>query len=57
MLSSQDEIDVAVNCLCHDAIDYVAKDQATFLRLQNILSTIFSCKKTEKTLDWYKERA
>lgn len=57
MLSSQDKIDVAVNCLHHRAFDYVVKSETAFMRLQKIITSIFSFKKMEKTLNWYMERA
>jgi len=56
MLSSQDKIDVAVNCMHHRAFDYVVKSETSFIRLQKIITTIFSYKKMEKTLSWYMER-
>lgn len=57
MLSSQDKIDVAINCMHHRAFDYVVKSETAFIRLQKIISSIFSFKKMEKTLNWYMERA
>ncbi|MFZ1675678.1 MAG: response regulator [Saprospiraceae bacterium] len=56
MLSSQDKIEVAINCMHHGAIDYVVKSETAFMRLQKIITDIFSYKKMEKTLDWYMER-
>ena len=56
MLSSQDKIDVAINCMHHRAFDYVVKSETAFVRLQKIISTIFRYKKMEKTLNWYMER-
>ncbi len=56
MLSSQDSIDVAINCMHHRAFDYVVKSETAFMRLQKIITTIFSYKKMEKTLNWYMER-
>ena len=56
MLSSQDKIDVAISCMHHRAFDYVVKSETAFLRLQKIISTVFSYKKMEKTLNWYMER-
>jgi two-component system OmpR family response regulator len=53
MLSSQDKIDVAVNCMHHRAFDYVVKSETAFMRLQKIISTIFHYKKMEKELNWY----
>ena len=56
MLSSQDKIDVAINCMHHRAFDYVVKSETAFLRLQRIISSIFSFKKMEKELNWYMDR-
>jgi two-component system, OmpR family, response regulator len=56
MLSAQDKIDVAVNCIHHRAFDYVVKSETAFLRLQKIISAIFRYKKMEKELNWYMER-
>jgi two-component system OmpR family response regulator len=56
MLSSQDSIDVAVSCIHHKAFDYVVKSETAFLRLQNIITSIFKYKKIEKELDWYMNR-
>jgi DNA-binding NtrC family response regulator len=57
MLSSQDKIDVAINCMHHRAIDYVVKSETAFIRLQKIITSIFSYKKMEKELNWYMDRA
>jgi len=56
MLSSQDKIDVAIDCMHHRAFDYVVKSETAFMRLQKIITTIFSYKKMEKELKWYMER-
>lgn len=56
MLSSQDKIEVAINCMHHRAFDYVVKSETAFTRLQNIITTIFKYKKMEKELNWYMER-
>ncbi len=56
MLSAQDKIEVAVNCMHHKAFDYVVKSETAFLRLQKIISSIFSIKKMEKELNWYMDR-
>ena len=57
MLSSQDKIEVAINCMHHGAFDYVVKSETAFTRLQKIITTIFRYKKMEKELSWYMERA
>jgi two-component system OmpR family response regulator len=56
MLSSQDKIDVAVNCMHHNAFDYVVKSETAFVRLQKVITTIFSYQKMKKELSWYMER-
>ncbi len=56
MLSSQDKIEVAVNCMHHKAFDYVVKSETAFLRLNKIIPAIFRFKKMEKELSWYMER-
>ncbi|PJC61427.1 MAG: response regulator [Flavobacteriales bacterium CG_4_9_14_0_2_um_filter_32_27] len=56
MLSSQDKIDVAIDCMHHRAFDYVVKSETAFVRLQKIITTIFKYKKMEKQLNWYMDR-
>lgn len=56
MLSQQDKIEVAVNCMHHSATDYIVKSETAFMRLQKIITTIFKFKKIEKQLNWYMER-
>jgi len=48
MLSSQDKIEVAINCMHHRAFDYVVKSETAFLRLQKIITTIFRYKKWKR---------
>ena len=56
ILSSQNEIDVAINCVGHRAFDYVVKNESSLMNLQIIITTIFSYKKMEKELNWSLER-
>lgn len=56
MLSSQDKIDVAIECMHHQAFDYVVKSETAFMRLQKIITSIFRFKKMEKELSWYMDR-
>lgn len=56
MLSSQDKIEVAVNCMHHGAFDYVVKSETAFMRLESIIGNIFRIKKMEKELNWYMDR-
>ncbi len=53
MLSSQDSIDVAVNCMKHKAFDYIVKNETAFIRLQKAIATISHYQKIEKALNWY----
>jgi DNA-binding NtrC family response regulator len=56
ILSSQDKIDVAIDCMHHQAADYIVKSETAFVRLQKTMTTIFSIRKMEKELSWYMER-
>jgi two-component system OmpR family response regulator len=56
MLSSQDKIDVAINCMHHKAFDYVVKSETAFTRLKQIIINILRYQKMEKLLSWYMER-
>ncbi len=56
ILSCQDKIEVAVDCMHHKACDYVVKSETAFMRLQKIITTIFRYKKMEKELNWYMDR-
>jgi two-component system, OmpR family, response regulator len=56
MLSSQDKIEVAIDCMLHKASDYVVKSETAFIRLQKSISAVFHTRKIEKTLSWYMER-
>lgn len=56
ILSSQDKIDVAVNCMKHQAFDYIVKSETAFIRLQKTITTIFHYQKLEKALSWYMEK-
>lgn len=56
MLSSQDKIEVAIECMHHKAYDYVVKSETAFMRLKNIINTIAEHNKLEKQLNWYMDR-
>jgi two-component system, OmpR family, response regulator len=56
MLSAQDKIEVAVDCMHHKAFDYVVKSETAFMRLQKIITSIYQLRKLEKELIWYMER-
>ena len=56
MLSAQDKIEVAINCMHHKAFDYIVKNETAFLRLQKVITTILDTQKLEESLEWYMER-
>ena len=56
MLSAQDKIEVAINCMHHKAFDYIVKSETAFLRLQKVIATILDTQKLEESLEWYMER-
>jgi DNA-binding NtrC family response regulator len=56
MLSSQDKIEIAVNCMHKKASDYIVKSETAFMRLQKVISSILSKKKMETQLRWYMDR-
>jgi two-component system, OmpR family, response regulator len=53
MMSSQSEIDVAVNCMQHRAFDYIVKDKTAYMRLKNVINRIYNYKSIDKQLNWY----
>jgi len=53
ILSSQDKIDVAINCMHHKAHDYVIKSETAFMRLQKNIASILLYTKMQKELSWY----
>jgi DNA-binding NtrC family response regulator len=56
MLSSQDKIEVAINCMHYGAFDYVVKSETAFLRLEKAIGSIELQKKMKKELNWYMDR-
>ncbi|MDO8897750.1 MAG: response regulator [Bacteroidales bacterium] len=56
ILSAQDKIEVAVDCMHHKATDYVVKSETSFLRLKKIISKELKYNKMEKQLKWYMDR-
>ncbi|HLO43409.1 MAG TPA: response regulator [Leadbetterella sp.] len=56
ILSSQDKIEVAVNCMHHQAFDYVVKSETAFVRLRKAIDSVFHLQKIQKELNWYMER-
>jgi len=56
MLSSQDKIDVAIDCMHHHAFDYVVKSETAFVRLEKIIRTIRDMSKLKMQVQWYMDR-
>jgi DNA-binding NtrC family response regulator len=56
ILSSQDKIEVAVNCMHNHAFDYVVKSETAFLRLRKAIDSVFQLQKIQKELSWYMDR-
>jgi two-component system OmpR family response regulator len=50
MLSSQDSIEIAVNCMKHQAFDYIVKSEAAFIRAQKAIDLLFTQKRLESQL-------
>lgn len=57
MLSSQDEIEVAVNCMKHEAFDYIIKNEATFIRAKKVISVLFNQNKLREEVVFYRTSA
>ncbi len=56
MLSSQDKIEIAVNCMHHKAFDYIIKSETAFIRLKENIKTIFKNQKMTRELNWFIDR-
>jgi two-component system OmpR family response regulator len=56
MLSSQDSIEVAVNCMHHEAFDYVVKSETAFLRLRKTIYSILLYRKMEQQLKTFNDK-
>jgi two-component system, OmpR family, response regulator len=53
MLSSQDKIDVAVECMHHKAFDYIVKSETAFYRLQRNIRFLLNNRRIQNELSWY----
>ncbi len=56
IMSSQDSIEVAVNCLHHEAYDYVVKSETAFIRLRKTISSILLYRKMEQEIKKFGDR-
>jgi two-component system, OmpR family, response regulator len=48
VLSGQDKIDIAVDCIKNGAFDYIPKSESAFVRTQNAINNILENKKLSK---------
>jgi DNA-binding NarL/FixJ family response regulator len=44
MLSAQDSLNIAIDCMENGAYDYISKSQSSFIRVNNLLTTILGDK-------------
>ena len=51
MLSQQDKIEVAINCMHNKAFDYVMKSETAFGRLQKIITAVYFNRKMQEELN------
>ena len=45
MLSSQNDMAIALDCMAHHAFDYIMKNKTTYLQLPQMITTIFNYRK------------
>jgi two-component system OmpR family response regulator len=57
MISSQESIEVALNCIKHNAFEYIIKSEITFIRAKKSISILFNQDKLEKKVRFYKTTA
>lgn len=54
MISSQESVDIALDCIKHDAFDYIVKGETTFIRAQKAIMALSNQHKLEKKVKQYK---
>ncbi|MFN3939658.1 MAG: response regulator [Chitinophagales bacterium] len=54
MISGQDKINIAVDCVKAGAFDYIVKNETSFVRTQNAIERLFKHRSVEKNLSRYK---
>jgi two-component system OmpR family response regulator len=55
MLSGQDKIQVAVECMKYGAFDYVTKSESAFVRIENLMNNLGEKIRNEQLLKLYKK--
>lgn len=55
MISGQDKIDIAVECMRDGAYDYIVKNETSFMRVENSIERLFKHRLVLKNLHKYKE--
>jgi len=54
MISGQDRIDVAIDCMRSGAYDYIVKNETSFIRTENALERLFKHREVLNNLKKYK---
>lgn len=54
MISGQDKIDIAVDCVKAGAFDYIVKNETSFVRTENAIERLFKHRLVVKNLNRYK---
>ena len=54
MLSSQHQIEVAVNCMKHEAFDYIIKEEGTFMRAMKCINVLLKQNELKEEVVFYK---
>ncbi len=57
MLSAQDKIAVAVECMKHQALDYFVKSETAYIRLDRAIQDLLKRNKLQQTLNWYMDKS
>ena len=57
MLSSQHQIEVAVNCMKHEAFDYIIKEEGTFMRAMKCINVLLKQNELKEEVVFYKTSA
>jgi len=55
MISGQDKIDIAIECMRAGAYDYVVKNETSFIRTENAIERLFKHREVIQSLKKYKQ--
>lgn len=57
IVSAQDKIAVAVDCMKHQALDYFVKSETAYIRLDKAIQDMLKRNKMQQTLNWYMNKS